>query len=303
VNQLVDLLAAVVVVPKTEQRAERRLSGSTQAKHLRVLHGCFTSAIRHGYAARNPVGELPPSEKPRRSKKEAAYFSNEEIPRLFAEFSPGVYRVLFETALKTGMRQGELLALTWDAVDLQDAVIHVRRSYTSGYLSTPKNHEKREVDITPDVVDLLGAWWGECGGPTDDKLVFPGESGGYLFAQTILRRELYPAMERAGIPRKGTFRGAAPDERRVFHSFRHTFAKLAIENGTQLTSLQEQMGHSSLAVTVGIYGHFEGEARKREMAKLAGAFSNLVPSVCVPNEYELAPAGPNSSDGTLVGKP
>ena len=68
----------------------------------------------------------------------------------------------------------------------------------------PKNHEKREVFITEDLVYLLGSWWGECGKPADDTLVLPGETkNGYLNPQVILRRELYPAMERAGIPRVG----------------------------------------------------------------------------------------------------
>lgn len=71
--------------------------------------------------------------------------------------------MLFLVALKTGMRLGELTALTWADVDLAEAVIRVRRSYTDGHLSTPKNHERRDVDLTGDVVELLGAWWGELG--------------------------------------------------------------------------------------------------------------------------------------------
>ena len=68
--------------------------------------------------------------------------------------------MLFELALKTGMRQGELLGLTWGDVDLVHSVIHVRRTYTDGNLGTPKNHEKREVFVPDEVVELLGAWWG-----------------------------------------------------------------------------------------------------------------------------------------------
>lgn len=74
------------------------------------------------------------------------------------------------------MRQGELLALTWGDIDLVGSVIHVRRSYTDGTLGTPKNHEKREVFVTDDLVELLGGWWGDCGCPADDRLVLPGET-------------------------------------------------------------------------------------------------------------------------------
>jgi integrase len=91
------------------------------------------------------------------------------------------------------------------------------------------------VFVTEEIVDLLGAWWGECGKPTDDKLVLPGETKtGYLNPQVILRRELYPAMARAGIPRVGP-----TGEKRTFHSLRHTFARIAIEhNRPNLLTLQ-----------------------------------------------------------------
>ncbi len=180
---------------------------------------------------------------------------------------PNVYRPLFLTALKTGMRQGELVALTWGDVDLQGEAIHVRRSYTDGHLSDPKNHEKRTVDITPDLVDMLGSWWGAIGQPGDEQLVFPGSTGGHLWGMTILRRELYPAMVRAGVPREGPTGG-----KRTFHSLRHTFAKRALENGRQITWLSRHLGHSSLKITTDVYGHWEAAERKREARQMEGVF-------------------------------
>jgi len=245
------------------------LSASTRAKHLRVLGACLNSAIKHRYAARNPVKDLPSAEKPRPQRKEAAYFTDEDLPRLFAEITPGVFRTLFLTALKTGMRQGELIALTWGDVDLTGAVARVRRTCTGGHVHEPKNHERRDVDLTPEVVKLLGAWWGELGSPVDDQLVFPGDGrDGYLVNGTILKRELYPAMERAGVSRVGP-----TGERRTFHSFRHTFARIALEHGAELTWLSRHLGHSSTAVTDRVYGHWSRAARKRAMERLADAFT------------------------------
>jgi integrase len=138
-----------------ELMKERKLSTSTRAKHLRVLNACLSSAVEHNKASRIP--KLPKAERPRPTRKEAAYFENDEIPQLFAQVDDGVYRVLFLVALKTGCRIGELTALTWGDLDLVEAVIRVRRSYTDGHLSTPKNHERRDVDLTADLVELLGA--------------------------------------------------------------------------------------------------------------------------------------------------
>jgi len=252
-----------------ELRTEK-VGESTQAKHLRVLGACFSSAVAHGYAARNPVKDLPRSEKPaHRKREESAYFTNEELPKLFAEISEGAYRTVLLVALKTGMRQGELLALRWGNVKLQESRIHVRESWTDGSLGETKNRESRDVHLSREVVELLGAWWGECGRPNDGKLVFPGDTAsGYMNPQTILRRELYPAMTRAGVPREGPT-GA----KRTFHSFRHTFAKVAIESGRPITWLSRHLGHSSLNVTTETYGHIEDRVRQQEAQQMEGVFA------------------------------
>jgi integrase len=113
----------------------------------------------------------------------------------------------------------------------------VRWNYSRERLTTPKNHERRDVDITSDLVELLGYWWGELGRPDDDKLVFAADTKtGYLNHKTVLDRELYPAMEASDVPRVGP-----TGEKRTFHSFRHTFAKRALENGRQVTWLSRPL--------------------------------------------------------------
>lgn len=251
------------------RKRDRPMSDSTAAKHLRVLGVCLQSAVAAGYAADNPVRKLPAGEKPRARRQEAAYFGDDELPRLVAELRDrGVYRVAVLLGLKTGMRLGELSALRWGDVDLSAGVLHVRRAFTNGALTTPKNHERREVFVTPDVVELLGGWWGELGRPADDTLVLPSDTKtGFLNPQVVLRRELYPAMERAGIPREGP-----TGENRTFHSLRHTYARLAIEHGREMFWLSKHLGHSSLAVTTGTYGHFAREKRQAEALAMEGVF-------------------------------
>src|SRR5262249_43602201 len=105
----------------TELR-DRGCSASTRAKHLRVLGACLQTAISYRYADRNPVRDLPSAQRPRPERKEAAYFENAELPRLFGVLRAEPYRLLCLLALKTGMRQGELIALRWRDVDFDDAV-------------------------------------------------------------------------------------------------------------------------------------------------------------------------------------
>jgi integrase len=233
-----------------------------------VLGACLQAAVFYRYADANPVRELPPAQRPRPERKEAAYFENDELPRLFAHLSVEPYRTLCLVALKTGMRQGELVALRWGDVDLEQAVVRVRASYTGGALGTPKNRERRDVDLISDVVELF-ARFRDDRDRFSDRLVFPSENGhGFLSATIVLRRHLYPATAAATISRVGPTR-----EKRTFHSFRHTFAKRALESGAQITWLSRHLGHSSLKVTTDIYGHWERAERKLQAAKMEGAFS------------------------------
>lgn len=266
-NQRVRRIGAEDVARFNRILRERGCSPSTRAKHLRVLGACLQAAVFYRYADSNAVRELPPAQRPRPERKEAAYFENDELPRLFAHVQHEPYRTVCLVALKTGMRQGELLALRWSAVDLEQGVIRVRSSYTGGTIGSPKNRERRDVDLISDVVELLSRWRAVLDRPIGE-LVFPGEDGcTFLSPTVVLRRHLYPAMAAADIGRVGP-----TQEKRTFHSFRHTFAKRALESGAQITWLSRHLGHSSLKVTTDIYGHWERAERKRQAAKMEGAF-------------------------------
>ena len=133
------------------------------------------------------------------------------------------------------MRQGELLALRWNDVDLENAIVRVRRSFTGDAVGTPKNRERRDVDLISDVVKLLTRMHAIRANDDGEALIFhTGDSLRFISPTIVLRRQLYPALEAAGIARVGP-----TQENRTFHSFRHTFAKRALENGAQVTWLSE----------------------------------------------------------------
>ncbi|MGD0165955.1 MAG: site-specific integrase [Gaiellaceae bacterium] len=245
-----------------------QVSDSTRHKHMRNLSVLFSAAVRRGYAGRNPAKDLDSSERPKRDKAEAAWFEQAELAQLFGAIDDAEDRALFETALKTGARLGELSALTWRDVRLSDAVFSIERTYTNGVLGAPKSEtSRRRVDFTPDVAQVLANQWARLGKPGDDTLVFPGHSrSGYLNAK-IVRAHLYGAMQRAGVPRAGE-----AGTLRTFHSFRHTYAKRALESGRPLFWLSRHLGHSSMAVTEHVYGHWSREEAKREVAEMVGVF-------------------------------
>jgi integrase len=128
---------------------------------------------------------------------------------------------------------------------------------------TPKSGEARTIDLTPQAAEHFEGWFKMSGG---DGLVFGREDGKHFTPHQVLRA-LYGAMAEAEIPRVGE-RG----RRRNFHSFRHTFARLTLENVAPIDWVRRQLGHSSVTLTVDLYGEWSREAQKAEAAKLAGVF-------------------------------
>jgi integrase len=172
---------------------------------------------------------------------------------------------LCRLAVATGMRFGELSALRWSDVNLLDAEIVVSRTYIPDLGEKPtKSGEARTIDLTPQAKRLLEEWKPQTSG---EGLVFESATGGHLRGHRVLAT-LYQAMARAGIARVGERGG-----KRTFHSFRNTFARIALEGGAQLTWVQAQLGHSTITLTRDVYGAWSRRAEKFEAERLDGAFT------------------------------
>ena len=244
----------------------RDVSSTTLAKHLRHLAACFQAAKAERLLVENPVRLLAPSARPKGHKKRPSYFTNDELRRLWPELGDRpVISYVCRTAVATGMRFGELAALRWEDVNLLDEEIIVARTYAPGLgEKSTKSGEPRTIDLTPQATQLLWAWYPQTDG---EGLVFEREIGGHLEGGRVLKL-LYAAMARAGVPRVGERGG-----RRTFHSFRNTFARIALEGGAQLTWVQAQLGHSSITLTRDVYGAWSRKAEKLEAQRLDGAFT------------------------------
>jgi integrase len=173
---------------------------------------------------------------------------------------------LFLCALRTGLRLGELLALQWPDIDFNGRFIEVRRNLVAGRVTTPKNGKTRRVDMSAQLTDALRALhrarkketlkhgWGSV-----PAWVFSTESGGPLDGDNLRHRVFYRLLAKAEL-------------RRVrFHDLRHTFASLLLQNGESPTYVKEQMGHSSIQVTVDVYGHLIPGANRQAVDRLDDA--------------------------------
>ncbi len=183
-------------------------------------------------------------------------FNPDQIRMLLDAADTGRDKILYMTAVLTGMRQGELLGLKWDDIDWANCQIQVRRSYNHGEFYEPKTKtSKRRIDLAPELVHELKKWNLAC--PKGElNLVFPTTTGTTDDAVNMLKRRFFPALDRAGL------------HRIRFHDLRHTYASLLIDQGEHPKYIQVQMGHSSIKITMDIYGHLMNSVNREAACKL-----------------------------------
>ncbi len=160
----------------------------------------------------------------------------------------------------TGLRQGELIALTWSDVDWIARRIRVRRSHVLGEFTTPKSHAgSRSVPMNMRVAQELDRWhqatsWGGPG-----ALVFAEPSTGDVRARGALMRRYRQALKVAQL-----------EQTHRFHDLRHTFGTQMAAAGVPMRTLQELMGHRQPGTTA-IYAHYAPNEEEVAMADRAFA--------------------------------
>jgi len=235
-------------------------------KTLTTLGTILKYAVKVKLLDSNPISlvERPKLEAQEYSedKEKVQFFTPEQIHPFLDKANPGLYRTLFTTAIMTGMRQEELLALRWGDIDWVIGQMLVRRTLSRDNgewkFYDPKNKtSRRNVDVDPALLLELKKWRLKLGKSELDDLVFPSPSGGPMHRSTLYKQGYLPAIRKSGVPRIR------------FHDLRHTFATLLIDQGEHPKYIQGQMGHSSINVTMDVYGHLMDKVNVASANKLA----------------------------------
>ena len=236
----------------------RPIATATLRKILITLGSILTHAVRMRYIDFNPAREVekPKGKGLKNEQGEMVILKPEEIRVLLDNTTTQKERVFFMTAVLTGARQGELLGLQWGDLDSLNSQILIRRTYNHGKFMEPKSEtSKRKIDVGPDLIFELKKWRLAC--PKGDlDLMFPSGDGTPWAAQNVVRRSFLPALRRAKLPII------------KFHSLRHGYASLLIEQGENPKYIQNQMGHHSINVTMDIYGHLFRNVNQESACKL-----------------------------------
>jgi len=235
------------------------LSRNTLRNTICVIRGMFNHALEDGLVDNNPAAKLGRFVKSDKPKFEAMALAPDEAEK-FLKATQEIcldYYPLFLTALRGGLRRGELVALQWGDIQFgadesdSNRYILVQRNYVCRKFTTPKSKKSRRVDLSRQLRHVLMALRDERllavfsrgDSSISGELVFPSPEGSVLDPDNLIKRYFLPAIENSGLRR---FR---------FHDLRHTFGSLLIQSGASLTYVKEQMGHSSIQVTVDTYGH------------------------------------------------
>jgi integrase len=208
-----------------------------------VLHKALNQALRWGLVTRN-VTDLVDKPRPRRTT--ITTWSVLEVKQFLVAALNHRWYPIYSLAINTGMRQGEILGLHRDDIDLERGLLRVRHQVSSipgqGLVITEPKSDKarRPVTLPPSTFDILKAHLERINeGP---GLVFTTSTGRPISPRNLLHH-FKKVIRQAGLP---VIR---------FHDLRHTHATLLLAAGVHPKIVQERLGHSQISLTLDTYSH------------------------------------------------
>ncbi|MFC8271390.1 tyrosine-type recombinase/integrase [Streptomyces sp. NPDC057271] len=251
------------------QCCDKRLSPLTVTYVHSVLKSALEHAVREDDLPRNVARNVKTTApRPRRFRPLTAAEARQFLQAARADR----LHALYELALRTGLRKGELLGLRWEDLDLDGGTASVRRSLqrtpSGGLTALPTKTlaSERRIALPTECVHSLknhrqrqeaehkvaGVRWKDSG------LIFVTPTGGPIDPANMTRR-FGRFLDRAGL-------------RRIrFHDLRHSTATLLLEQGVDLVVIKELLGHAHIGVTAGVYAHVRIRLQRQAIDTLNGA--------------------------------
>jgi len=218
----------------------QQYSKSTTARKLATLRSFYKFLVKRNYVNSNPVTTI---KTPKQDKKLPRFLEYEEVQRLLNTPPMNTWlgardRAILETLYSTGMRVSELVSLNMDDVDFLGEVIHIRgkgkKERISPIGSSALQAIQRYIEFRNKRMASDNAF--------DGKVLFANKHGKRLSTRSV-RRKMDKYLEAAGL-----------DPNISPHTLRHSFATHMLNNGADLRSVQELLGHQSLSTTQ-VYTH------------------------------------------------
>jgi integrase len=227
-----------------------------------VLHGMLDQALKEGMIGRN-VSEAV--ELPKEERRKIQVMDTAGVGKFLSIARSSRFYMAFLLTLGTGMRRGEVLGLKWENIDFKTNTIRIEQQVIStkdGVKLVPwtkTKTSKRIIDVPEQIMRQLQAIpVRQIGG-----LVFTNEIGGMMNPNNFVR-DYKNLLKKAGL---NTY---------SFHSLRHTFATLQIENGTSINAVQETLGHAKASTTSDIYTDVTSKMKKQAASTIGNILDNCI---------------------------
>ena len=227
-----------------------------------VLHAALDQAVKERLISINPADGC---KLPKLEKKEMKVLLPEQIGAYLREAEHRGLLAAYYLELTSGLRRGELLALLWTDLDVEHMTVSVTKQVyrVNGELkvSQPKTpNSVRTIPIPKQAVDLLVE---EHKKHPSNPYMFPSPKTGKMYDPDAFRRIHGKILKAAGL------------EHMRFHDLRHTFATLSLQNGVDVKTLSNTLGHYSAGFTLDTYTHATQRV-KREAADTIGSVIDMV---------------------------
>ncbi len=262
------------LTPDQVQRAQNELLAAglspQTVRHARtVLRTALGQAVAWGAVSRNVAALV---HAPKVERQEQVTLSPEQARRFLEAVEGDRHETLYHVALALGMRQGEILGLTWDAVDLDEQTLRVERTLQrvdgKPTLAEPKTRRsRRTLPLSDSLTAKLGKHRaqqkrarlaaGESWKGWSAPLVFTSEVGTPLDSPNLNKR-FQRALADAGMPKMR------------FHDLRHSCASFMIAQGMHPRVVMEQLGHSQISTTMDTYAHVMPDALRDAADQMDG---------------------------------
>jgi integrase len=265
VSALIVRMSSVEYRKEVEQRNGAAPSGkpgystATMKAILIPLSRTFAYAKRNlGFAGENAVAALDLDERPgyRERKKKKPKLGRDQLDLLIAYTAPP-WRHVVATAAALGTRMGETLGIEWRHVDFSAGVITIEQQANAKRKLAPLKTatSNRRIEAPDWLMAMLREVRMASPHSAEDDLVFCTATGSPHSHGNVLARGLYPALDRAGLPRT------------TFHSLRHTHASLWIKDGGDVITLSKRLGHANPQITMSVYADEIEEAADHSMRR------------------------------------
>lgn len=259
-----------------------RIDGSggmrrASVKHIfNVIYGAIEQAVKNNMITQNPCRAVS---LPKNDKKETLYFTPEQANQFLEAVKKSKYYPLYSLELITGLRLGEIVALRWENINLEEKKIEIKLNaavvskqeqkddgvlHSEVILQTPKTKKSmRTLYIEEPLVSMLKNLRKEqlrkhleYGDAFENSgFVFTNDYGRMMHPRTV-QDHFKRMIKKIGLPNLH------------FHSLRHTAATLMLFNGVDIKTVQEVLGHEDIQTTLGIYTHVMEDMKRDAQKKI-----------------------------------